>query len=887
MATLFSKIRLIACLLMGGLLYPVYTTAQTLQGQVTDETGKSVPFAALYLEELKTGLAADEDGRFQTTLPAGHWNLKTSSLGYQSEWNFIQIPATGTCVLNVQLREAVYQLDEVTVRNGQEDPAYPVIRKVIANSTQYKRQVRHYKGTCYQKGNGILKKVPKLVERGMKKEGAEEYLNQLFVSEKHMEVDFKCPDQWNYHILAERSSYPDGGSFDLPINELDFYGKNLMGAPSPFAPGAFRYYRYEWIRTEQKEGRLIEVIRIIPKGQKNQLLAGTVYVADGLWCLTGAQLQLHTGKLNIDIDVHFDPVEQSVYLPTSYAAEVTIQLLGVHIQSTYLMSMTYDQIDLDETIHPLLAEAETDSLDNEPEKTQQPMSRKEEKIWKKIEQLTEKPDLNIRETYQLAKLSEQLARIQDTTTSRRKYELSPIQTRHSRRDSLAGKRDSAYWEQIRRAPLEIAELNSFATAGQRNDSLKKRTEKETKPNRISRILSTLLSGRKYETSDKRWWAQVGGSLSFLPEYNLVDGFWIGASAQGGVKLNPQTRLTFEPSLYYLTARKSLAGNGSLTLDFLPYRQGRLQLAGGITSADYNSENGEARYTNGIISALSGQGVIRFYEKKYLSADGQIELANGLLLKLRMIWEHRNSLENHAKGWWRKTETDSNVPASDAFQPMPEHEALKGTAELAYTPASYYRIISGRKIYELSVWPTFRLRYDQGFPWNRKGVSPEFERLQLTIQHQVEFGLFNRLDWSVSGGIFLKKKNLQFPDFKHFATTCFPLTDYTFDTGFMQAGSYRYATDSRWAQGSVSWYAPRLLLNWLPFLHQSPLNEAVHLHTILTDNQKPYWEAGYSMGWQKIMRLGVFVGFEGKKYHSTGVSVSVPISYLKQLTALTF
>ena len=119
--------------------------------------------------------------------------------------------------------------------------------------------------------------------------------------------------------------------------------------------------------------------------------------------------------------------------------------------------------------------------------------------------------------------------------------------------------------------------------------------------------------------------------------------------------------------------------------------------------------------------------------------------------------------------------------------------------------------------------------------------------------------------------------MQFPYFKHFATTGLPVTERSFDTGFSLLDNYAYSTNTRWVQANISWYTPYLLLKFLPFLKKKNLDEALHLRTLAGYDRRPYSEVGYSIGFLKLARLGVFVGFESLKYRSTGVSVSIPLS----------
>lgn len=52
------------------------------------------------------------------------------------------------------LLERTYELSEVRVTNGGEDPAYSIMRHVIANAPYYRTQVKSYTAGTYLKGTG-------------------------------------------------------------------------------------------------------------------------------------------------------------------------------------------------------------------------------------------------------------------------------------------------------------------------------------------------------------------------------------------------------------------------------------------------------------------------------------------------------------------------------------------------------------------------------------------------------------------------------------------------------------------------------------------------------------------------------------------------------------
>ena len=129
-------------------------------------------------------------------------------------------------------------------------------------------------------------------------------------------------------------------------------------------------------------------------------------------------------------------------------------------------------------------------------------------------------------------------------------------------------------------------------------------------------------------------------------------------------------MQFTPSAYYATARKAVAGQSELSLSYAPRRRGYLELSGGVLSADYNGESGESRLINTVASSFFGRNDVKLYEKRFLSFQNKIELANSLLLSTSLSWQRRQMLENHIHRSWFKKEAESNIPDSRAFYPMP-------------------------------------------------------------------------------------------------------------------------------------------------------------------------------------------------------------------------
>ncbi len=843
--------------------------AQTFKGRVVDLAGNPIPYAALYLKELKTGFTTDDNGCFQTSLPAGQYTCEVSSLGFAGQTFSFSISA-GDVEKNIVLSEQIYSLREVNVVKGAEDPAYSVMRKAIANAPYYRTQVKGFRAGTYLKGTGKMKTIPAILKlsKEVRKE-SKEFLGKLFVMEEQRVVTFKAPSTWENQVKAYSNSFPEEMEVRIGLTTINFYEPTIFDKVSPLSAGAFSYYRFKLEGCYSEGNHLINKIKVIPKQDSPRLVSGDLYIVEDLWCVSAAEFSIRMSGLKATVKATCKEVQPSVFLATSTSMSCEIKMMGFSAEASYLAAVHYTNVEI----------ADRQQVMNGASDASPKQNRKQQKLVKQIEELSTKEDLTLSEAYKLSKLMEKNIAESDTARFPHKYERKVRKREvNIKTDSLADKKDSLYWAAVRSVPLRPEEIQSYIHKEELSlskDSLQENDSAKTTVGK--KIIQTFLMGKTYRTSDKKAWIGWKGLPSYVPEYNFVDGFWLGAKFETGLKLSEASTLQFTPSAYYTTARKAVAGQSELSLSYAPRRRGYLELSGGVLSADYNGESGESRLINTVASSFFGRHDVKLYEKRFLSFQNKIELANSLLLSTSLSWQRRQMLENHIHRSWFKKEAESNIPDSRAFYPMPENELLKASFALEYTPAHYYRMYRGKKVYEESKCPTFTLRYDRAFPLKGALPSPSYHLAEFSVRQSIEFGMFNTLDWAVNAGTFWNKSGMQFPDFKHFATTGLPVTERSFDTGFSLLDNYAYSTNTRWVQANISWYTPCLLLKFLPFLRKKNLDEALHLRTLVEYDRRPYSEIGYSIGFMKLARLGVFLGFDSLKYRSTGVSVSIPLS----------
>ena len=219
-------------------------SAQTLIGRITDTKGQSVPNATLYIRETTHGIMSNEDGEFRTQIDRGDYTCDISSLGYEKKTMTISVPEDGLNI-TIQLTEKIYSIKEVTITPGKEDPAYGIMRNVIARAPYHLHQVKSYESDVYLKGSFKVDKIPALIKSQIKDKEAKNLIGKLLLYESQSNVKYSAPDKYEQHVVAVSTSIPK----DMTPNDNMLMGvvTNNIYRPEAFggllAPGSFSVYK--------------------------------------------------------------------------------------------------------------------------------------------------------------------------------------------------------------------------------------------------------------------------------------------------------------------------------------------------------------------------------------------------------------------------------------------------------------------------------------------------------------------------------------------------------------------------------------------------------------------------------------------------------------------
>jgi hypothetical protein len=146
------------------------SSAQILKGKITSQSGDPIQYSTVYIQELKQGTTSNTKGDYELKIPPGKYQVTYQSLGFSPVFQNITFSGQQTIIKNVVLPVQYYEIPEVRITASGEDPAYIIMRKVIGLAPYYLNNVSYYKAEVYLKGNLLINKIPRLLQKSLKME---------------------------------------------------------------------------------------------------------------------------------------------------------------------------------------------------------------------------------------------------------------------------------------------------------------------------------------------------------------------------------------------------------------------------------------------------------------------------------------------------------------------------------------------------------------------------------------------------------------------------------------------------------------------------------------------------------------------------------------------
>jgi hypothetical protein len=172
-----------------------------------------------------------------------------------------------------------------------------------------------------------------------------------------------------------------------------------------------------------------------------------------------------------------------------------------------------------------------------------------------------------------------------------------------------------------------------------------------------------------------------------------------------------------------------------------------------------------------------------------------------------------------------------------------HDAMVFQISADIRPWRRYLVRNGEKRYLRTRKPAFSILYKSGLPF---AGDVDYKFLQGGIRQSMELGPRNTVSYSIKGGGFLSKKEMYFPDFRHFLgnESFFRLGDPL--TQFRSLPYYEHSTKQWFIEGHALWAMQRFMFTQIPALRLAGIKETVQIHYLFSPTSRHYSELVYGV-----------------------------------------
>lgn len=805
--------------------------AAIIKGRVTDENGEGLPFATVVEKGTTNGTSANGDGYYSLDISDGIHNITAQYMGYQSVTKPVNT-ATEKNAVNFKLNPQALEMKEVVIDGNGEDPAYPIMRKVIEKRKYHADLVKSFETDIYLKGVFRIRSTPKKI-MGIYKLTEEDKSDMgldsagkgiLYLLEEITKYSYKAPNKEFTKVVSLRESGdPQGiGIAQMPpitnVYENSFPiigGIGKRDFISPANSNAFLYYKFKFMGSYMDGDLMINKIKVTPKRKFEPLFNGYVYVVEDQWVFQSVNLTL-TKESQMDqldtlrLEQTYVPVKKDLWIIQSQVIYPTVKVLGLDIAGNFVTSYKNQKV-------------------NEPI---------DEKIFQG----------NVVSEY----------------------------------DSTANDKPVAYWDSIRPIPLKDDEIRDFkvkdslyAIENGKSDSIKRAP--------VTNLgISQFLFGRPSVRRGKDTWSMesVLNSIS----YNTVEGLNATLTLNWNHKVDEnknyyfqlQNRYGFSNNHYNALMKFNYTSKDS-------YWRGRnwsLNVYGGKYVYQLNGDIPITPFINELYTLFGGDNYMKLYEKSY----GKVRLGrnwgNGFSGSAFISYEHRLPLENSTDYTFSDNNKDNLTPNNPVnLGTFETHNAALAGFALSYQPGWKYIKYPKFKSAMSSDAPTFTVRYTKGIP-NIFDSKSDFDKWSVEFEHEISLKLLGKVNYKLIGGGFLNNNYVGVPDMKHlFGDQTFLANPYL--SSFQLAPYYRFSnTADIYGEGHIEWHLNGWLTNKIPLFRRLNWHLVGASNVLFIDNDNYYAEAsvGIENIGAKFFRFGrvdVVAGYEsGKDKPSIGVRIGL-------------
>lgn len=789
-----------------------WTQTLSLNGRIIDTFGRPVPFASIFEQGTSNGTSANSNGEYQLRLKPGKHNLIFKAIGYSQENRELNLSSDQT--MNVVLQTAVYQLSDVVVKAGAEDPAYAVIRNAIRKRKQHLAEPDQYTAEVYIKGMQKLLSAPKkFLGRDIDDLGKQIGLDSnragiLYLSESESRISFIQPDKIKEEMISSRvagsnRAFSLNRASDIRTNFyenlLDMGGISNRPFISPVADNALFYYRYKLIGTSMENGEMINKIEVIPRRTSDPVFRGQIYILEDSWRIHSADLMItqEAGINFVDtltIRQEFVRVDASIRMPALTSYEFRGKVLGFGFDGYFIALFKNYVLN---------------------------------------------PGLNKNDFNEVLKITADV-----------------------------NKKDSIYWDQARPVPLTDEEQKDYL----KKEILAKNRESKSYLDSLDRAgnkfkpLSFLIgSGYNLRNRYKKENYNFSSLLNSV-FYNTVEGFGMNYQVSYTRRIDSISNkyLSYSGKLRYgLSSDKFYASfSGSIPLNSFG-----LKFSLGSDVLDLNDFENISQLGNSINSLFYERNLLKLHEQKFANLSFSKSLGS-LQTTWGVSWSNRRSLQNNAdytiRDLGRRQFTSNNpfYPQQELLL-FPEYQSLKFSAGLSYAFSKEYESHPSGKYYRSSKYPRLNVNYTKGIN-GVLGSDVNYDLLTFDLsKSDMKLGLFGKSSIWLGAGKFLSVENMYYPDYKHFKGNK-TLTYVPGINSFLFLDYYVFSASDRYSEFHIEHNFSGFFMNKLPLLRKLKLTEIGGFNYLNTPSFRQYSEFYFGLKYLTLRALFGTSFIEGKR-----------------------
>ncbi|MCC9042970.1 DUF5686 family protein [Myroides sp. M-43] len=431
-----------------------------------------------------------------------------------------------------------------------------------------------------------------------------------------------------------------------------------------------------------------------------------------------------------------------------------------------------------------------------------------------------------------------------------------------------------YWNNNRPESLSEKEKTTFnnqeikiqETTKATLDSLDKRTNNFT--------LFKLIKGYQHINTHKNSSITYRGLLSTFA-FNAIQGFNV-TTGLDYIKYKDDNSVTKLGTIvnYGISENKyRVSGYASHTFNQENYNT--LTLSGGNTILQFNQDDPVKTPINSIASAYFGKNYAKFFQKNYLQIKYEQYAFNKFKFTTSLEYAHRTALNNSIKSppFAPNKDFDSNNPlAPKDYENAPFIDNSMFKLNLGMNIIFDQKIISypnSKQYLPNSKFPIIKVNIDKAL--NATTSDYNYTFVSLATQYNDNIGKIGNLYIGLAAGKFLEQNKIAFTDYKHFnGNQTFIGSTAVYNKHFNLLPYYEYSTNKSYVEFHLEHDFRGYIMNKIPLLNKTRYSLVVGYHVLNVPDKDVYGE--FSLGLNNF-GFGKFRPFRIDFFHT--VSADAP------------